>query len=86
MGTEIGGTSFSDEQAARFMANVAEEARALDSWHASGRLAETEYVGGFELEAWLLDHNYYPLPRNDEYLARLNYPLVVPELFCATTR
>lgn len=80
MGTEIGGTSFSDEQAARFMANVAEEARALDSWHASGRLAETEYVGGFELEAWLLDHNYYPLPRNEEYLARLNYPLVVPEL------
>lgn len=80
VGTEVDGTSFSDEQAARYMANVAEEARTLESWQESGRLAETDYVGGFELEAWLLDHNYYPLPRNEEYLARLDYPLVVPEL------
>jgi len=62
------------------MAKVAEEVRTLARWQASGRLAETGYIGGFELEAWLLDHNYYPLPRNDEYLTRLDYPLVVPEL------
>ncbi len=37
-------------------------------------------MGGFELEAWLLDHNFFPLPCNDEFLKRLDYPLVVPEL------
>ncbi len=80
MGKEIEQHSFSSEQVAQFNRNVAAEARALESWRASGRLAESGYVGGFELEAWLLDHNYYPMPYNDEYLARLNYPLVVPEL------
>ena len=74
MGTEIGRSSFSNDLAKRYMANVAEEARTLDSWHESGRLAESGHVGGFELEAWLLDHNFFPLPRNDEYLRRLNYP------------
>jgi gamma-glutamyl:cysteine ligase YbdK (ATP-grasp superfamily) len=80
VGKEVGHTSYSSEQATRFIDKVAEETRTLEAWHASGRLAEAEYVGGFELEAWLLDHNYYPLPGNAEYLARLNYPLVVPEL------
>ena len=56
MGTEIGGTGFSNEQATRYMANVAAEARTLDSWHASGRLAETDYVGGCEDAALHLDH------------------------------
>jgi hypothetical protein len=37
-------------------------------------------VGGYELECWLLDHNYFPAPINQAYLARLNNPLVVPEL------
>ena len=60
MCTEIGHTSFSSEQATRFMNNVAEEVHALASWHASGRLAKAGYIAGFELEVWLLDHNYYP--------------------------
>jgi gamma-glutamyl:cysteine ligase YbdK (ATP-grasp superfamily) len=80
VGTEIGRSSFSNRETKRYMANVAEETRTLDAWQKSGRLSETDYVCGFELEAWLLDHNYYPLPRNDEYLARLDSPLVVPEL------
>ncbi len=80
MGTEIGRSNFSNELAKRYMANVAEEARTLNSWRESGRLAESGHVGGFELEAWLLDHNYFPLPRNVEYLTRLHCPLVVPEL------
>lgn len=80
MGKEIQHSQFTAAQTARFVERVARETETLASWHRSGGLAETGYVGGFELEAWLLDHNYYPLPRNDEYLQRLNYPLVVPEL------
>ena len=37
-------------------------------------------VAGFELEAWLVDENGDPAPRNDDYLKALNNPLVVPEL------
>jgi len=37
-------------------------------------------IGGFELEAWLVDHQHRPAPINEAYLARLQNPLVVPEL------
>ncbi|MCC7413257.1 MAG: glutamate--cysteine ligase, partial [Gammaproteobacteria bacterium] len=38
------------------------------------------HVGGFELEAWLLDRHFFPNPINQADLARLHHPLVVPEL------
>ncbi len=80
MGKEIQQTTFSAEQAAEFVERLKQETDTLDRWRAAGGLSETGYVGGFELEAWLLDHNFFPLPRNEEYLSRLDYPLVVPEL------
>lgn len=45
-----------------------------------GRFDDSAYVTGFELEAWLLDHNFFPNPCNETFLDRLNSPLVVPEL------
>lgn len=80
MGREIGYSTFTNEQAAAALERVAAETTMLESWRASGRLSEDAFVAGFELEAWLLDHNYFPLPRNEAYLGRLNNPLVVPEL------
>ncbi|MGD8476125.1 MAG: glutamate-cysteine ligase family protein [Burkholderiales bacterium] len=80
MGKEIEQTTFSAEQSAEFVRRLQQETATLENWRATGGLSESGYVGGFELEAWLLDHNFFPLPRNEEYLQRLNYPLVVPEL------
>ena len=80
MGKEIEQSTFSAEQTARFVERVAKETEILESWWAGGKLSDSGYVGGFELEAWLLDHNYFPLPRNEELLKRLDSPLVVPEL------
>ena len=37
-------------------------------------------VGGFELEAWLIDDAAQPAPLNDVFLERLDNPMVVPEL------
>ncbi len=80
MGKEIEQSTFSAEQTAQFVERVTKETGILDSLWAAGELSDTGYVGGFELEAWLLDHNFFPLPRNEDLLQRLASPLVVPEL------
>lgn len=79
MGSEINSTRFRAADFDRFQARLEAETTAL-----AGRLqlhahAETP-LAGFELEAWLLDHNYYPHPINQAFLQRLASPLVVPEL------
>jgi hypothetical protein len=80
MGQEIGRIQFQREDFVEFSARLAQETALLESWLGEGRFEQSAYVGGFELEAWLLDRNYFPLPANEAYLARLNNPLVVPEL------
>ena len=80
MGKEIEQTAFTAETTAAFVEFVQQETETLERWRAAGGLSESGYVGGFELEAWLLDHNYFPLPKNEEYLKRLDNALVVPEL------
>ncbi len=80
MGREIEQSTFSAEQTAQFVERVAKETELLDSLWSGGNLSDSGYVGGFELEAWLLDHNFFPLPRNEDLLKRLDSPLVVPEL------
>ena len=37
-------------------------------------------MGGFELEAWLVDEQVRPAPVNEVFLRRLDNPMVVPEL------
>ncbi len=80
MGREIEQTTFSAGQIAKFVERLKQETEILDRWRAEGGLSESGYFGGFELEACLLDHNFFPLPRNEEYLKRLDYALVVAEL------
>ncbi len=80
MGEEISRIAFGSADFARFAEQLATETELLAAWLREDRLDRGAYVAGFELEAWLLDHNYFPLPSNEAYLARLNNPLVVPEL------
>jgi hypothetical protein len=80
MGQEIERVAFSPADFERFDARLRDETSLLEGWYRAGRFERAAYVAGFELEAWLLDHNFFPLPRNEEYLARLASPLVVPEL------
>ena len=45
-----------------------------------GQFANEGLVAGFELEAWLLDEHFFPVPRNVVFLEQLGNPLVVEEL------
>lgn len=80
MGQEINRTRFSDDDFARFDARLAEETRALSALVRQQKLASHCCRVGFEVEAWLVDHNHFPAPINREYLETLQHPLVVPEL------
>lgn len=80
MGQEISQTSFAVQDYAEYGRRLRQEADLLDAWLRGGRFSSRGEVAGYELECWLLDHNYFPAPINQTYLARLNNPLVVPEL------
>ncbi len=80
MGEEIHRIRFGAEDFAAFSDRLRGETRQLASMLAAGAFDESTYAVGFELEAWLLDHNGFPSPDNERFLARVDSPLVVSEL------
>jgi len=80
VGQEIDRTRFEPEDYIRFGACLAEETALLAEQEHSGQLSDECCQIGFEVEAWLVDRYLLPAPRNVEFLAALDSPLVVPEL------
>ncbi len=80
MGQEIHRIHFDSEDFARFERRLAGETELLGGWLRGGRFCQEGFVGGFELEGWLVDRQFSPAPLNEAYLERLANPLVVPEL------
>ncbi len=80
MGQEIGESHFQPADFAEFDRRLRAETALLDSLVADGGLSRSPPMGGFELEAWLVDAAGRPAGVNERYLARLADPLVVPEL------
>jgi hypothetical protein len=80
MGEEISRSSFAPEDFLRFQNRLHEETHHLSNLIKSGGLSQEGFVAGFEIEAWLLDHAFFPRPVNEEFLKTLSLPLVVPEL------
>ena len=80
MGDEISRRHFSAEDFSVFRFRLDEETKLLAEQFAPGRFSQRGDIAGFELEAWLVDAKGNPLPENQDYLERLNNPLVVPEL------
>ncbi|MEJ2060653.1 MAG: glutamate--cysteine ligase [Gammaproteobacteria bacterium] len=80
MGQEIGATRFSSQDFTRFADRLREETALLRTWLESERFRDRSLVGGFEIEAWLVDGRLRPAPRNPEFLEALNTPLATPEL------
>ncbi len=80
MGQEISATSFDEEAFAEYSRRLYDETALLETLLSEQRFSSRQSVGGYELECWLLDHNYYPTPINQKLLDKLNDPLVVPEL------
>ena len=80
MGQEIESSRFHHRDFKTFATRLREETALLAEWFRQGCFAETGLVGGFELEAWLVDRSYRPAPVNEVFLDKLANPLVVPEL------
>lgn len=80
MGSDIGHSYFSETDFNKFRENLREETKILMDWFSSNAFKETGEMCGFELEGWLVNGNYTPASRNEEFLKRVNSHLVVPEL------
>ncbi len=80
MGQEIADSHFKPGDFEAFAERLRQETALLGKWLKSGIFRESAHVGGFELEAWLVDAEARPAAINESFLARLDNPLVVPEL------
>ncbi len=81
MGQEIEDARFSPRDFREFSRRLQRETELLGHWLDDGVIRdEGELMGGFELEAWLVDAEAHPAPVIEPFLQRLNNPLVVPEL------
>jgi hypothetical protein len=80
MGQEIRSARFSERDFVRYEQRLRDETRLLQQWFADGAFAAVGRVGGFELEAWLVDRECLPAPFNEAFLERIHSEWVSPEL------
>jgi len=80
MGQEIEASRFTQADFAEFEERLRVETDLLAAWLADGAIAAAPKMGGFELEAWLVGPDMRPAPLVEDFLERLDDPLVVPEL------
>ena len=80
MGQEIGASRFTVADFQAYAERLSEETALLEEWFSSRVFSTRDRMGGFELEAWLIDRDACPAPVNQEFLQRLDNPMVVPEL------
>ena len=80
MGDEIRTDRFSDTDLRVFVQALEGETERLGRWIQEKRFDDETYRVGFEVEAWLIDLDCYPLPHNESFLDRFNSPLCLPEL------
>lgn len=80
MGQEIAATRFGQDDFTHFSERLDSETALARAMFDQGAFSQAGPVGGFELEAWLIDRAMSPAPHNQSFLAHLNDPLVVAEL------
>jgi hypothetical protein len=80
MGQEIISDHFSQQDWQEYAQRLQAETVQLRKMLANGRFSQQPAVGGFELEGWLADAQFRPLPRNAEFLQAINNPLATTEL------
>ena len=80
MGQEIGETRFTPQDFVDYAERLRVETALLGDWFREGVFSPRDRMGGFELEAWLVDSMARPAPVNEQFLKTLDNPMVVPEL------
>lgn len=80
MGQEIDKLKFTEQDFAHFKQRLEVETQLLRTWFEDGYFPDTDCMGGFELEAWLLNHDLSPAAINTLFLAGMDSHLLTPEL------
>ncbi|MGB3916105.1 MAG: glutamate--cysteine ligase [Thiothrix litoralis] len=80
MGQEITNDHFSPEDWHEYAQRLEAETRLLRESLEAGKFSSQAAVGGFELEGWLVDPTFRPMPCNAAFLHALNNPLATTEL------
>ncbi len=80
MGQEIESAIFQESDFETFYRRLEEETRLLQEMMHSGTFSNDELTTGFEVEAWLIDHDMRASPSNESFLKEFNEPLAFPEL------
>ncbi len=80
MGQEVTHAHFTSEEASQFGKRLQAETALLKKKLANGEFSSSKPVGGFEIEAWLLDENMRPAPLNEQFFKIFDNPLATPEL------
>lgn len=80
MGQEIPYKDFTERDMSAFKTALEQETEQLQSLFEADRFERRHWVGGLELEAWLVDQQAMPAAENVSFLQALNNPEVVPEL------
>lgn len=80
MGQEIKTRHFTEDDFSHFKKRLDEETQLLGEWFADKRFSKRDLVGGYELEAWLIDRDAQPSSSNKAFLEAANSPLLTPEL------
>ena len=80
MGQEIRQSHFRKQDFDQFEARLRAETELLSHYFNQQGFADGACIGGFELEAWLVDAQGQALAENHRFLDTLNNALVVPEL------
>jgi len=80
MGQEISHQHFSESDFQQFSKNLKIETTLLKEQFDSGQISSHIPVGGFEIEACLINSTYHPSPINKAFLTQFNNPLATSEL------
>lgn len=80
MGQEILHQHFTESDFQQFTDNLKNETNLLKELFNAGKFSSHKPVGGFEIEACLIDASYQAAPVNKEFLEQFNNPLATSEL------
>lgn len=80
MGQEIESSHFSNHDFSAFSHCLEQETHLIADYFHNKLFSNEGYIGGFEIEVWLVNRTGMPEPINNKLLKNLNNPLVVHEL------
>ena len=80
MGQEISNNQYEPKDFQQYRQRLIRETDLLINYIKNDQFSHKLDVGGFELEAWLVDDNGSPAPVNERFLEVLDNPMVVHEL------